>query len=65
GAFLQGRPPFLFGNIQRQRQKSGFMYDLKRIYDANRNLVKTIKDMPGLSSNYRAEHSYLIRRHEY
>jgi hypothetical protein len=46
-------------------RKSGFASDLKRIYDVNGNLVMTIDDVPGLSSNSFSEHFYLICVYEY
>jgi len=48
-------------------KESGFMFDTKKIYDRNGNLVMTIHDMPGLSSTLPVvgQHSYETRRYEY
>jgi YD repeat-containing protein len=48
-------------------KESGFMFDTKKIYDRNGNLVMTIHDMPGLSSSLPVvgQHFYEIRRYEY
>jgi hypothetical protein len=46
-------------------KKNGFMHDKKRIYDLNSNLVKTIGDMPALSSSFSAQYFYVIFKYEY
>lgn len=45
--------------------KSGFMHDEKRYYDRNDNLIKTISNMPGLSSMSGATSFLLIWENEY
>jgi hypothetical protein len=52
-------------NYSGDDKESGFMFDTKKIYDRNGNLVMTITDMPGMSSNPNLKHFYETRRYEY
>jgi hypothetical protein len=46
-------------------EKTNFMWDSRKIYDKNDNLITTIYNNPGLSSNPTATAFYETRRYEY